>query len=190
MAKDGSSLSKQYSRRLVAEVLLHRAPLSRAALARATGLSKQTISIVIAELEAEGWVRSVGISRGAIGRTAVSYDLAQDAALSIGVDLGGTKVSLAIADLLGKTIGEITEPPTDAAGPMFYVRFTRSLSGLPHGKASTSRARVASWWECPASSIPRRAPSRSCPTYGTCRPSTPPGCLPTCSASRSSSKTT
>ena len=89
--------------------------------ARATGLSKQTISIVIAELEAEGWVRSAGISKGAIGRTAISYDLARDAALSVGVDLGGTKVSLAIADLVGKTIGEITEP-TDWRGGAHVLR--------------------------------------------------------------------
>lgn len=113
--KETSSLSKQYSRRLVAEELLRKAPLSRAALARATGLSKQTMSLVIAELEAEGWVRSVGISRGAVGRTAVSYDLARDAAFSIGVDLGGTKASLAIADLVGETIAEVTEP-TDRRG--------------------------------------------------------------------------
>jgi predicted NBD/HSP70 family sugar kinase len=116
MAKDASSLSKQYSRRVVAEELLHQAPLSRAALARATGLSKQTMSLVIAELEAEGWVRSVGISRGAVGRTAVSYDLARDAAFSIGVDLGGTKVSLAIADLVGETIAEVTEPTEPRGG--------------------------------------------------------------------------
>ncbi len=127
MTKELSSLSKQYSRRLGAEVLLHRAPLSRADLARATGLSKQTISIVIAELESEGWVRSVGISKGAIGRTAVSYDLARDAALSVGVDLGGTKVSLAIADLVGKTIGEITEP-TDRRGGAHVLRQVHEIA--------------------------------------------------------------
>jgi len=127
MAKESSSLSKQYSRRLVAEELLHQAPLSRAALARATGLSKQTMSLVIAELESEGWVRSVGISKGAVGRTAISYDLARDAAFSIGVDLGGTKVSLAIADLVGKTIAETTEP-TDPRGGIHVFRQVRELA--------------------------------------------------------------
>ena len=105
MPAEPSSLSKQYSRRLVGEALLHGAPLSRARLARETGLSKQTISLVIADLEAEGWVRPIGISKGAIGRSAVSYDLANDAALSIGVDLGGTKVSVALADLARRNAG-------------------------------------------------------------------------------------
>ena len=116
-----ASLSKQYSRRLVAEVLLHNAPQSRAGLARATGLSKQTTSLVIADLEAEGWVRSVGVSKGAVGRTAVSYDLARDVALSLGVDLGGTKLSVAIADLVGKTLAEATEP-TDRRGGAHVLR--------------------------------------------------------------------
>jgi predicted NBD/HSP70 family sugar kinase len=121
------SLSKQYSRRLVAEVLLHDAPQSRAALARATGLSKQTTSLVIADLEAEGWVRSVGVSKGTIGRTAVSYDLARDTALSIGVDLGGTKVSAAIADLVGKTLVESTEP-TDRRGGVHVFQQVHDLA--------------------------------------------------------------
>lgn len=121
MAQDSASLSKQYSRRLVAEVLLHHAPQSRAALARATGLSKQTTSLVIADLEAEGWVRPAGVSKGAVGRTAVSYDLARDVALSVGVDLGGTKLSLAIADLAGRTLAEAAEP-TDRRGGAHVLR--------------------------------------------------------------------
>ena len=84
-------------------------------------LSKQTISLVIADLEAEGWVRPIGISKGAVGRSAVSYDLANDAALSIGVDLGGTKVSVALADLLGGTLAETTVP-TDRRGGVHVLR--------------------------------------------------------------------
>jgi predicted NBD/HSP70 family sugar kinase len=121
MAQDDASLSKQYSRRLVAEVLIHDAPQSRAALARSTGLSKQTTSLVIADLEAEGWVRAVGVSKGAVGRSAISYELAWDNALSVGVDLGGAKLSVAIADLAGRTLAEATEP-TDRRGGAHVLR--------------------------------------------------------------------
>lgn len=127
MTHPDTSISKQYSRRLVAEVLLHDAPQSRAGLSRATGLSKQTTSLVIADLEAEGWVRPVGVSKGAIGRRAVSYDLARENALSVGVDLGGTKASVAIADLVGKTLAEITEP-TDRRGGAHVLRQVHALA--------------------------------------------------------------
>ena len=137
------SLPKQYSRRLVAEALLHDAPISRAALARATGLSKQTMSLVIADLEGEGWVRSVGVSKGAVGRTAVSYDLARDAALSVGVDLGGTKVSVAIADLLGKALAEATEP-TDPRGGGHVMRQVHQLACRLAAQKRLDFARVRS----------------------------------------------
>ena len=145
MAKDASSLSKQYSRRLVAEVLLHQAPLSRAALARATGLSKQTMSLVIADLEAEGWVRSVGVSKGAIGRTAVSYDLARDAAL---VDRRRPRRHQGLARHRrsrrqdDRRNHRADRPARRRACPAPGPR--AGAAGSPRAKASTSRARAAS----------------------------------------------
>ena len=46
---------------------------------------------MIAELEAGGWVKPVGVVKGGVGRNAVNYEVAGDAAYSLGVDLGGTK---------------------------------------------------------------------------------------------------
>ena len=62
MCADHASLAKQYSRRVIAEALLHATSISRADLARTTGLSKQTTSLVIAELEAAGWVKPTGVA--------------------------------------------------------------------------------------------------------------------------------
>src|ERR1700735_4156782 len=96
---DHPARAKRFTRRVVAEALLHNAPISRADLARITGLSKQTMSLVIADFERAGWVRAVGVATGGIGRNAVNYEVARDAAYSLGVDVGGTKVVAAIADL-------------------------------------------------------------------------------------------
>lgn len=125
--QDTSSLARQFSRRLVAEALLAQAPISRADLARTTGLSKQTMSQVIADLEAGGWVGSVGVTRGGVGRTAVTYEIAKDAAYSLGVDLGGTKVTAAFADLLGTVIAEDTEP-TDPRGGHHVLQQIHALA--------------------------------------------------------------
>jgi predicted NBD/HSP70 family sugar kinase len=143
MRKESSSLSKQYSRRIVAETLFRNAPLSRARLARETGLSKQTMSLVIAELEAEGWVRPIGLSKGTIGRSAVSYDLAHDAAVSIGVDLGGAKVSVALADLIGTSLTEATEP-TDSRGGLHVFRQTLAMARRAAAGKNIDFARVRS----------------------------------------------
>ncbi len=127
MNTDHLSLVRQYSRRMVAEVLLNQAPISRADLARVTGLSKQTMSQVIGELEAGGWVRHAGTSKGNIGRSAVTYEIAEDAAFSLGIDLGGTKVTAAYANLLGRIVAEDTEP-TDARGGRHVLEQIHALA--------------------------------------------------------------
>jgi len=124
---DHAGRAKQFTRRIVAEALLHNAPISRADLARTTGLSKQTMSLVIAELERAGWVQAVGIATGGIGRNAVNYEVARDAAYSLGVDVGASKVVAAIADLLGKIVAEAADP-TDPRGGRHVLRQIRSLS--------------------------------------------------------------
>ena len=55
-----ASVTRQLSRRSVFEALLHRSPISRAELAKVTGLSKQTTSEVIDAFEQQTLVRSVG----------------------------------------------------------------------------------------------------------------------------------
>jgi predicted NBD/HSP70 family sugar kinase len=143
MSADHISLAKQFSRRVVAEALLHNAPISRADLARATGLSKQTMSLVIAELEAAGWVKSVGIATGGVGRNAVTYEVVGNAAYSLGVDLGGTKVTVAIANLMGKIVAEATEP-TDPRGGRYVLQQIRTLSEKLSSEKGIDTARIKS----------------------------------------------
>src|SRR5882757_9110146 len=69
-----TSMTRQLSRRSVFEALLHRSPISRADLAKVTGLSKQTMSEVIDAFEQQGLVRQMGRTSGNGGRTAVLYN--------------------------------------------------------------------------------------------------------------------
>ena len=93
-----------------------RGPISRAELARGTGLSKQTISGVMRELEQEGWVHAQGQIQGAVGRSAVMYAMRPRAAFVLGIDLGGTKLHVALADLSGEIVAETVEPTAPEGG--------------------------------------------------------------------------
>lgn len=143
MNSDHLSLVRQYSRRMVAEVLLNQAPISRADLARVTGLSKQTMSQVIGELEAGGWVRHAGTSKGNVGRSAVTYEIAEDAAYSLGIDLGGTKVVAAYANLLGQIVAEDTEA-TDARGGRHVLEQIHALAMRLAASAGIETGRIES----------------------------------------------
>ncbi|MCV0427071.1 MAG: ROK family transcriptional regulator [Roseibium sp.] len=96
-------------------------PISRASVAKITGLSKQTVSEIVGNLEEEGWVRTVGQTEGHIGRRAVVYEIVPDAASVASVDLGGTKIRVAICDLTGAIVSELVET-TDKAGGEAVVR--------------------------------------------------------------------
>ena len=64
--------------RRLADAIVSSGAISRAQLARDTGLSKPTVSIALARLESAGLVREVGRTQGGRGATALLYDLAPD----------------------------------------------------------------------------------------------------------------
>ncbi len=103
------------------ETIVHCGPISRASIARQTGLSKQTISEIARQLEDDGWIRETGRTSGHVGRAAVTYEIVPDAACIATVDLGGTKARAAIADLSCRVLAEVTEP-TDRRGGIHVVR--------------------------------------------------------------------
>jgi predicted NBD/HSP70 family sugar kinase len=117
MASNASTppVARQLSLRMVMEAVLHQGPISRAQIAKITGLSKQTTSEVVRELEERGWLRERGRTQGAIGRSALTYEINDRAAFVLGIDLGGTKIRMAIADLKGAVVQE-EEVPTDDRG--------------------------------------------------------------------------
>lgn len=84
-------------------------PISRATLARRTGLSKPTVSALVSDLEEAGVVSLIPppeTSQNRIGRPATPYALVPDAALVVGVDMGATKIIVGVADLLGRVLAE------------------------------------------------------------------------------------
>ncbi len=90
--------------------LLHRGPASRAAISRATGLSKPTVSAVVRDLEEAGLVRLGGRASGGVGRSSTLYEVNPSAAYGLGFDIGGTSLRAALVDLFGTSLAEVNEP--------------------------------------------------------------------------------
>lgn len=82
--------------------------ISRADIARATSLSKPTVSALMETFEQVGLVRVVDAmppTRG-IGRPGVLYEVAPEAGLVVAADVGATKTIVGVADLLGNVLSE------------------------------------------------------------------------------------
>src|SRR3954447_21090655 len=108
-----SSLREANRARILNELRQH-AALSRADLARATGLSRTTVSSLVAELQERGLVRegSVpeprGTARGA-GRPGTLVSLTAAQGVVLGVDLDHSHVRVALADTTGAVLAERQE---------------------------------------------------------------------------------
>jgi predicted NBD/HSP70 family sugar kinase len=126
--------ARQVTRRTVMRTVFDHGPISRAELARLTGLSKQTMSDVVRELEDDDWLCVTGRTQGSVGRSAVTYEVQHRRALVFGADLGGTKIHAALADLRGAVVADTFEA-TDARGGLFVVD---QIAAMAHKLAATA----------------------------------------------------
>ncbi len=104
--------------------------LQRPALAQKIGLSRMAVSELLAGLETRGLVQVAGAIGGAPGRSQLSYAIKADAAMTVGFDVGGTKVAGALCDLRGHILAEITEPTVQTGAGDLVAQLARMTGQL------------------------------------------------------------
>lgn len=93
-----------HNRRVLIEAIRVNGPLSRAALARATHLTKQTVSNLIESLEADGLVASEDVVRGGRGQPSTPYRLVPEGAFALGVQIDRELTRIVAVDFLGREV--------------------------------------------------------------------------------------
>src|SRR5258706_10177931 len=96
-----SEVVRDINRRIVLHLIRKRHPISRADLARASGLQRSTISLIIEQLIEEDWVLEGPLGRLPRGRRPTFLRL-NDERVIIGVDIRPTQTTVALADANGK----------------------------------------------------------------------------------------
>ncbi|RME62435.1 MAG: ROK family transcriptional regulator [Alphaproteobacteria bacterium] len=100
---------RQYNERLVLSLIRREGAVSKADLARSTGLSAQTITIIIAQLEKDGLVCRQPPTRGKVGQPSVPYALNPEGAYSLGLKVGRRSFDLILIDFLGHVVRSVRE---------------------------------------------------------------------------------
>ncbi|MCV9907671.1 ROK family transcriptional regulator [Brucella sp. HL-2] len=93
-----------YNRRVILDALRLNGALSRADLARATRLTKQTVSNIMEELEADGLVASSEAVRRGRGQPSTPYRLVQEGAFAIGLQIDRHITRAVVVDLVGNVL--------------------------------------------------------------------------------------
>ncbi len=96
--------ARAHNRSMVLQQLFHGGPRSRADLARATGLTRVTVSDLVSSLLAEGLVTELGLrSEGKVGKPGTLVGLRTDAFQIVAVDLAhDERIHGAVLDLSGE----------------------------------------------------------------------------------------
>lgn len=121
----------QPNNRALLQLLIHSGPLTRVELAARSGLSKQTVSLVVRDLEDAGWVKEIGRIVGRVGRSPLRYEFNSRAGFVAGIDLGATTLRIALSDLAGTVLREASTPVDPRGGSQLVdeaVRATRDLA--------------------------------------------------------------
>jgi predicted NBD/HSP70 family sugar kinase len=119
-----SGTARQINRRIALSFIRRHAPMSRADLARSSGLQPSTVSAIIEELIEEGWVTE-GAGQASRGRRPRLLHLNAERAGILAVDLRPETTTLGLAGVDARFIGQASWPtPEDSQAFVHQVANT------------------------------------------------------------------
>jgi predicted NBD/HSP70 family sugar kinase len=124
-----------YNERLVLSLIRQYGQVPKAELARLTGLSAQTVSVIVRLLEKDNLVIKGPPLRGKVGQPLTPFMLNPDGAFSIGLKVGRRSGDLMLLDLSGK-VRKIVRQPYHFPSPSEFLVFAKKglaslLADLP-----------------------------------------------------------
>ena len=99
-----------YNERLALSLIRRHGSLPKAEIARLTGLSAQTVSVIVRQLETDQLLVKETPQRGKVGQPLVPFSLNPEGAFSIGLKVGRRSGDLILLDLTGKVRRKVHKP--------------------------------------------------------------------------------
>jgi predicted NBD/HSP70 family sugar kinase len=132
-----------YNERLALSLIRQHGQLPKAEIARLTGLSAQTVSVIVRQLEKEHLVIKGPLQRGKVGQPLTPFMLNPDGAFSIGLKVGRRSGDLVLLDLSGKA-RKIVRQPYHFPSPKQFLAFAKNgIAELLSDLSVTLRKRIA-----------------------------------------------
>jgi predicted NBD/HSP70 family sugar kinase len=118
------SLLRVLNDRAALDLLLGGEMLTRSQISEYTGVSKVTVSQMLARLEERGLVAIAGEQAGGRGPNAALYSVVPSSAYVAGLSVDFDLVSAAVADVTGRRVAEVSGNPNGTDDPVELVRGT------------------------------------------------------------------
>lgn len=126
---------RSYNERLVLSLLLQNEGLSRMEIGKRTGLSAQTVSVIVRSLEQEGLVAKGKAQKGRMGPPTIPLSLNSSGAYAVGISLGHRHIDVVLIDFVGQTrfhtelSNGVPDTPTNHSALVETVR--QAMNALP-----------------------------------------------------------
>jgi predicted NBD/HSP70 family sugar kinase len=134
---------RAYHARLLLSLIRRHGSLPKAEIARRTGLSAQTVSVIIRQLEADGLLTKEKPRRGKVGQPLVPFSLNPDGAYFIGLKIGRRSGDLILLDLAGHVRAKIHQTYAYPTPNELSSFVERSLDALTSKLDAQGRERIA-----------------------------------------------
>lgn len=126
---------RSYNERLVLSLLLQNKGLSRMEIGKRTGLSAQTVSVIVRSLEQDGLVAKGEAQKGRMGPPTIPLSLNPGGAYAVGISLGHRHTDVVLIDFIGQVKfhamlpAEIPSEPTNHSHLVETVK--QAMAALP-----------------------------------------------------------
>ena len=104
MLTGDASLIKKMNRSLILSTIVEHKWISRAEIAKVTGLNKATISVQVSELLENGLIIETQLEHKSLGRRPIMLSINKNAGFALGIDLDKNTITFTLADLNGAPI--------------------------------------------------------------------------------------
>ncbi|MCK8464478.1 ROK family protein [Aliiroseovarius sp. S1339] len=118
---------RDHNERLLLSMLQRRGAMPGIDLARKTGLSPQTVSVILRKLEKDGILKRGEPIRGKVGKPSIPMELNPDGVLSLGLKIGRRSATLLLLDFAGNVRAQVD---TSYAYPLPDAVFSFLEQGL------------------------------------------------------------
>lgn len=118
---------RSYNERLVLSLLLQNKSTTRLEIGERSGLSAQTVSVLVRSLEQEGLVAKGEAQKGRVGPPTVPIVLNPEGAFSIGISVGHRHTDVVLIDFVGEARFHTTLPNPEAAAGSNHSEFLETI---------------------------------------------------------------
>ena len=126
---------RDHNERLLLSLVRRHENLSKAEIAKRSGLSAQTISVIMRSLEADGLLLRGEPQRGKVGQPSIPMRLDPEGVYSIGLKIGRRSADMVLIDFLGRELESSTitfvYPTPEVLFEFAEAGIKRLIDGLP-----------------------------------------------------------